>query len=340
MANPINEPAGDRLARLKQKEAALRKRLLQSALLAVTALIAVCAVGIAWFVNNSRVTGSGVQVQTSGPPFELASVGSTPVPTESGATSGESYTTNNVIYSATTGAKTLVTWLVDANSNLRNHAPATGLQPGTNGKLTFYVIPKQENLGAVNCSFEVIPYGDAAAGATETITINDKRYAPLPTESRASALLQGHLLFFAGYNASNNTYATRLTADTPFKSTDLDATQGEMKTTDPVPFTIYWIWPEQFKQYADTGTNHLFAAPGEAGSDYNKLIADINANKGKYFADDTPSYAVPNTVPEVSHGMSSYNLDQCSSFYNNADQCLGSTVKYLMLRLSVTEGGA
>ena len=112
-------------------------------------------------------------------------------------------------------------------------------------------------------------------------------------------------------------------------------------TNQPVPVTLYWVWPEYFQNFVLTGnTNYyknLFAAAGDAKSDYGALQTDMNDHKANYFYGAANGTSAAN-APAVSASMTSGNTAICSALYNNADEQIGNKVKYIQLRISAQEG--
>ncbi|MDD4849979.1 MAG: hypothetical protein PHO10_04700 [Gemmiger sp.] len=328
-----SDPAQEK--RLSAQEKAIHKQLVQSALLAFTALIAICAVGIAWFVNNSRVSGNGVEVQSSGAPFELASAGDVGQYPPSADVVGDKDTTAlttppTPLYT-TSGANTLVTWMVNGTSSLNNAAGSTKkLQPGSSGSITFYVLPKTAALGTLKFTLGLTPYqvskNDTDAGRVQ---IADKIYAaPLDSTDTTSAavysLLQGHLLFFKNYNKATQTY-----------SGWVDGSFTQSFTGKPVgtavSITLYWVWPLQFTNYLYTGTGNLFAT---ANDDFTALVTNnMNNAHERYFHANTGTLTLPNIDPS----MDATAIKTCTGYYNAADELLGNSIRYLQLELTATE---
>ena len=82
---------------------------------------------------------------------------------------------------------------------------------------------------------------------------------------------------------------------------------------------------------------NLFAAAGDAKSDYGALQADMNEHKANYFYGAANGTSAAN-APAVSTDMSFSDTAICSALYNNADEQIGNKVKYIQLRISAQEG--
>jgi hypothetical protein len=183
------------------------KQLVQSAMLTFTAFLAIAAVCIAWFINNTAVSGGGVQVQTEGSRFVLASTGDKGrFDTAPRFIEGAKKTIHGTEYNTTSG--TAVAWMVSGESNIYNQADGkASLSPGSTGKITFYIIPQAANLGTINCELKITPYRVLEENETVTgeITVDQESIAPLDETENANiySLLQGHVLFFRAKNGNN-----------------------------------------------------------------------------------------------------------------------------------------
>ena len=162
--NSIKEKTSDELL----EEIAVNKRKLKrSFVFAFVALIAVIALGIAWFMSNSKVTSTGTSVSAQDDRlFELASVGERQTAEASylkdeskknilsaGAErTYDSYIENGTevqkkqTYHVGTGS---LAWYLDSQESIL---------PGANWKLEFYIIPKKDDVKSVTVSFDINGY--------------------------------------------------------------------------------------------------------------------------------------------------------------------------------------
>ena len=162
--NSIKEKTSDELL----EEIAVNKRKLkQSFGFAFVALIAVIALGIAWFMSNSKVTSTGTSVSAQDDRlFELASVGER-------QTAEASYLldeSKKSILSAGT-EKTYASYIENGTEVQKEQTYHVGtgslawyldsqesILPGANGKLEFYIIPKKDDVKSVTVSFDINGY--------------------------------------------------------------------------------------------------------------------------------------------------------------------------------------
>lgn len=306
----------------------LRKEQIQHIVLAVIALIVIIALCWAWFVSNTRVSGTGIQISSQGSRFELATTG-----TNTGVYDGDKSVlgTEEVIagkpYYTTSGEKTAVSWMVGADSNLKNTSKNQTLQPNSSGRLDFSVIPLVDDLGTLNFTLKVIPYGDGTSTDEGAVEIGGAYYVPLSDGVEASQLLMGHLLFFSSYNQRNK-YAGRLMSGETFHLTPLNQIGAKV----PQNYSIYWIWPGYFDQYMTRGNDQsLFSNAVGNDSDYQSMLKDINWNPSYFFINNGGK------IPTVSANMSSADIGICSNYYNNGDETIGTNVRYVQLQLTAVE---
>lgn len=327
--NSIKEKTSDELL----EEIAVNKRKLkQSFGFAFVALIALIALGIAWFISNSKVTSTGTSVSAQDDRlFELASVGerqeaeATYLLDESkksilsaGAKKTyASYIENGTevkkqqIYHVGTGS---LAWYLDSQESIL---------PGANGKLEFYIIPKKDDVKSVTVSFDINGYvytTDRRAVKSENTTLQN--------------LIQGHILFFQQLDDVYG-YQKWLKADEPFV---IEApNNGSFQKDVPYKVTIYWIWPQYFRNYVYTqkstqGDLFTDGANQTSDSDYARINTFINSQRtvetsqNKLFYDESREVQVES---DINKNMAQNTLDQCSKYYNKADEYIGTNAKYI-----------
>ena len=305
------------------------KDFLVSGLFVLAAIVAIFAC-LAWFAANNRVSATGGTIGAKADRYTLTAAGEG----ESGAHVGyyeRSERTPEEKY-AIDGLDTTDAMTVTLGSNLNNET-AGSLYPGARGKITFTVKPLVSDLDGVTISLSrllkvtntVGVVGDGGTLASEVATL--------------LGLAKGHLLFFT--SCENGYYSNRITDSKIVLSPDDFCRKGSSETTEPVTVNLYWVWPEYFQNFILTGnTNYyknLFAAAGDAKSDYGALQADMNAHKANYFYGAANGTSAAN-APAVSADMSFSDTAICSALYNNADEQIGNKVEYIQLRISAQEG--
>lgn len=304
------------------------KDFLVSGLFVLAAIVAIFAC-LAWFAANNRVSATGSTIGAKGPRYTLTAEG------ESDAHVGYYERSERTPEEKQTIADldTADAMTVTLGSNLNNET-AGFLYPGARGKITFTVTPRTDNLGDITINLSRV------LKVTDGGVVKDE--GTLTSEAATLlGLVKGHLLFFT--KCDNGYYSDRVINNQITIPKSKFCEDG--KTTNPtkksVPVTLYWVWPEYFQNFVLTGnTNYyknLFAAAGDAKSDYGTLQTDMNEHKANYFYGAANGTSAAN-APTVSADMSSSDTAICSALYNNADEQIGNKVEYIQLRISAREG--
>ena len=350
----------------------------RTGIIVVAAFIVMIVASIAWFVSNTRVDATGVAIQPADMPFDLAAAG-----TESNASAdrgmydelltvslGASREIEGKKYWSTDGSHTSICWAVTPESNMNNtgeDGKPTGIEPGSYGKMTFYIIPNKD--GSLKVTLDLVLTGYQIADNKkneENVTQNDLTEV---TDSSLQQLLEGHVLLFAGYNEKAGCYkgwisrdagewSMRLGSETEAavlesKSGKLTWNNTNAKKDTAYPVTIYWIWPERLESYlrkADgySGKNPLLFSENPS-SEENALSAlpknlfetmgevEENSSSNRYFRwEDSEKFQENVTKDTLSQIREKFNpalYSMVAVYYDAADQYLGKNVQYVQLEL-------
>lgn len=304
------------------------KDFLVSGLFVLAAIVAIFAC-LAWFAANNRVGATGSTIGAKGPRYTLTAAGEG----ESDAHVGYYERSERTPEEKQTidGLDAADAMTVTLGSNLNNET-AGSLYPGARGKITFTVTPLVSDLNGVTINLSRVLKAKGVGVVEDGGTLASEVATLL-------GLAKGHLLFFT--SCENGYYSNRITDSKIVLSPDDFCRKGSSETTEPVTVNLYWVWPEYFQNFILTGnTNYyknLFAAAGDAKSDYGALQADMNAHKANYFYGAANGTSAAN-APAVSADMSFSDTAICSALYNNADEQIGNKVEYIQLRISAQEG--
>lgn len=304
------------------------KDFLVSGLFVLAAIVAIFAC-LAWFAANNRVSATGSTIGAKAARYSLTAAGEGDDGAHVGYYERTDAEKQNIAKLDTTDAMT-----VTLGSDLNNES-AGSLYPGARGKITFTVTPLVDDLNGVtiNLSRVLKVTGNDVVGDGGTLA---------PEAATLLGLVKGHVLFFTSCD-QNGYYSGRVVdskIEIPRKAfcENGDVTKP---TNKPVTINLYWVWPEYFQNFVLIGnTNYyknLFAAAGDAKSDYGALQADMNEHKANYFYGAANGTSAAN-APAVSSSMSFSDTAICSALYNNADEQIGNKVKYIQLRISAQEG--
>ena len=328
----------------------------------LAALIAIIAASIAWFVSNNKVDLTGMSIRAAGSEFDLAAYKNNAESTNGvydkllSVPTGEPAINNE--YLATSGNSTAISWAITDNSNLRNEKDESlGIEPGSSGSITFYIIPHKS--GALNVSLTLSLTG---YNLTDTGSLTD-------IKEDAQQLLEGHILLFAGYNKDNNSYKGWISKDgdswtmsledkpslSQNKNGELIWSNENATAEKAYPVTVYWIWPELLESYlrnaaSYTGTrpllfpaeknendpdNNLEALPSKLFEKMCDESSDISVNSNRYLRWETAAENVTvNTLKQIREQYNPALYGNVAAYYDLADQYLGSNVQYVKLTLN------
>lgn len=301
------------------------KDFLVSGLFVLAAIVAIFAC-LAWFAANNRVSATGSTIGAKAARYSLTATGEGEPDAHTGYYERADAEKQNITRLDTTDAMT-----VTLESNLNNES-AGSLYPGARGKITFTVKPLVDDLNGVTINLSRV------LKVTGNVVVEDGKTLTSDAQTLLG-LAKGHLLFFT--SCQNGYYSGRV-VDSKIRIDKSEfCKKGSSETTESKEVSLYWVWPEYFQNFVLTGnTNYyknLFAAAGDAKSDYGALQADMNAHKTNYFYGAANGTSAAN-APAVSSSMSFGDTAICSALYNNADEQIGNKVEYIQLRISAQEG--
>lgn len=327
-------------------------------ILAVLAIV--FALTTAWFMNNSRVSGTGTNISTAADRFEIRSKGSKGVHDDvlqsiKGA-DGFWYSVVNSIRSSS-GSESSVNWLLSENSNQKNYSDHDvtfngttdkredyAIEPGSKGELTFYIVPTLDGDLSLDLTFSVTPYRVESNGTYTTVSGELEG-----SDAYANQFLTGHILYFLK-KVSNGTATYEWIENETFHIDIPDA-----KANVEYEYSIYWVWPQNLSRILlNTGDPYLNGQEIEFdGVDMEirpLVIEDMKKNPEKYFFNSligkplTTNYAevdeidsIHNCSPETTKYNVQYFVD-LSSYYNQADQIIGRRISFVEVSLRVSGG--
>lgn len=332
-----NSPENLSVEELHTRIAEDKKKAVRSLFMALSALVVMVGFCIAWFVSNNRVNATGMNITAaSAVSFELASKGKRQdaeqnhLKNETDQTilqEGKPYL--DVYY---TGFSNLA-WRLDEN---------VMLMPGASGKLTFYIVPRKDNLKNAKLTFTLKAYKDDAT--TGRAVVSD--------DIQLQNLVMGHILFFQNRNADGSYeswIAPGVNGDYLSNNAEYSfevSPENGFEKDKPYPVTLYWVWPNYIRNYVYTNQNGaLFTNANSA--DYTKLVTFLNTENFQsntteqkyskiFYVKSGSSTTTTNPVSgEISSSMTDAVLNECNECYNNADQYIGKNARYLYVDMSV-----
>ena len=330
-----------------------KKKAVKSFAFAVAAAVALIALCIAWFVSNNRVNGilGGISAKKSG--IEIGSKGSAGVhddllqkiksgliyhlPKEAGEKQHD------------TSQGESINWLLKDDSNMNNYDNGnpfaqTGkiyrkeyaMEPGTKGKLDFFIKSYADGDLSLEFSLDVAPY-----------TMNGETQQAVEKTSIEAQLLSGHILYFLGETQKDSTIKYTWLKDGTFQITIPDA-----KSDKEYDYYIYWVWPLNLSTILlNNGDDFLngneveFDDKDPTGALRNEIVADMAADPGRYFFSSLTDSPLDKDYVEVQEILNihqssgsdpTYNKQlfvDLSSYYNQADMKIGGKISLITATL-------
>lgn len=324
-----------------------KKNARRSLRLAFTALLAIIAVCIAWFVSSNQVSVTDVKTSAQDDvPFDIASTGDR----QSGEKDYFKDENGNILLE---GTERHYDQYIDVESGKEEPTGKTfyvggsgiawhmngdqSLVPGAGGKLEFYIIPKRTGLTSVTIKLNMEGY---------TLDEENNKVQKL-TNTKIQNLLNGHILLFR-YQDDQYGYHGWLGAD--HRITINAPTRGDNDNTFvpniPYKVTLYWKWPQYFRNYiytqrstyGDLFTDEMAATYSD---EYNSLVKFVNDQKsisgddGKLFYDaNGKETSISGTIDK---NMSDDTLDDCTTYYNQADEYIGNNTQYVYIQIKIDQ---
>lgn len=337
-----------------------KKKAVRSLFMALSALVVMVGFCIAWFVSNHRVNATGMNIEAANAQdFQLASKGKRQEAEQKYLKNEDSQNilNNGTAYLINSDGK-----MIDASDDTDNtenyYVGFTNLawrldddvtlMPGTSGSMTFYIIPRKENLTSANLTFTLKAYED------------DKKtgVAAVSKDNQLQNLVMGHILFFRNRDADGS-YAgwiapdengSYLTGNSEYSFTVTPENKTTFEKDKPYPVTLYWIWPNYIRNYIYTNQNgSLFTNPDS--SDYKNLLKFLNKenfqnneaeqkySKIFYVKPDSGATSAKDSTGgngnQINSNITDAVLNECNEAYNNADQYIGENARYLYVDVTV-----
>lgn len=294
-------------------------------------LLLFSAVSLGWFTSNKYVEDNSMGLTATKNPFELGSENK-PGSFDGYLSVNDGYNLQNVPLNgggsinltATGEGKPEVKWLMSNTSNFGNLTDK-GIEPGSSGMLTFYVIPCQNT--SLNLRFTL----DMALYDSEAVENADNSTHIIPDSEAVTDLIKGHVLFFREYDEINRIYSQPITEE----GFTLSINNANKDTAYRVDF--YWIWPLFADQIILPENDALLRAKG-----YKRIIPDglsliSETNLPVFFADSGEiTYDMIESVSAGS-GSAAFNTEHYNILngkWNEADQLIGTNAGYIELKLT------
>lgn len=273
------------------------KNFLVSGLFVVAAVVIILAC-LAWFFNNSQVTATGVGVSAAGARYSIMADGD-----------------KKGVYDQPSGLGSSDSMNVSVTSNLNNYDGTGTLAPGSYGQITFTVTPMTKDLRdiKIQLSRDIKPRNGSSV------------------DSSVGLLASGHILFFE--DTDGDFYKDPVLDDELTIARNSFCEKDSSETTKSVTKTLYWVWPEHFRNIVLTGRlnyeKNLFAPT--SGDGYTDLLDLINGENS------WQRFFVTKPAASASGSMPTSEMQECSDAYDAADEKIGREIQYMQVRLTAEE---
>ena len=364
---------------LKKEIEKKKKKAAQNFVFALAAAVALVAVCIAWFVNNTRVSAGLGTISAKYSGIEIGSKGAGGVhddflqEVKNGITYHLSGVNSDKKHDTSQGAS--INWLLGSDSNMNNYDAGKtfedtkkefrkdyAMEPGTKGKLDFFIKSYDEGDLSLKFSLDIVPYQTTSTGTTSTTNSTN---TTTPTDTTTSAavvkdsdsvgLLSGHILYFLGEKQNSNTGANSIKYTWIKDGTFTIKIPNAQKDTE-YEYSIYWVWPLNLSTILlNTGDEFLngstieFDDKDNTGGLRNEIVEDMKAKPEKYFFSSLTGGPLDENYAEVKeiekiHACSGKTSESdetydkqlfvdLSSYYNQADMKIGGAISFITATL-------
>lgn len=335
----------ENLEELKKEK---KKRIRQILIFVIAAIIVIIALCIAWFVSNNRVNGISGRISAKESGIEIGSRGSQGVHDDILKQVKSDLTYHLPSEGSTNQHDTSlggsINWLLNSDSNMNNYSEGksfsdTGakfrkdyaMEPGTKGRLDFFIKPYEEGNLSLEFSLDIVPY-----------VMDDDNPQVVDKTSTASQFLSGHIVYFLG-ETQNDTVNYTWIKDGRFQITIPKAEKDKEYN-----YSIYWVWPLNLSTILLNkndeflnGSNIEFDDKDATGKLRNQIVTDMTIHPEKYFFSSLTgkplgtNYEEVNAIADIhkySGANSTYDKQlfvDLSSYYNQADMKIGESISFI-----------
>ena len=331
-----------------------KRKVARSIIFIAAAAIAFIAICIAWFVSNNRVSGTSGTVSAKYSGIEIGSEGKAGVHDDllQGIKNGITSYFPKEKEEHDTSQGGSINWMLSENSNMKNYKDGdsfnetTGaeyrkeyaMEPGTKGKLDFFIKPYEAGDLSLNFSLDISPFH------IET----DDKPVTVGNNTAEAGLLSGHILYFLREEKSDEKIAY-----TWIKNGKFQIEIPNAKKDKKYNYSIYWVWPLNLSTILlNKGDSFLnenaveFEDKDPTGTLRNTIVTDMEKHPDKYFFSSLTGKPLDINYAEVKeisniHKNSGKNdgiydkqlFVDLSSYYNQADMKIGAGISFVTATL-------
>ena len=330
-----------------------KKKVVQNTVFIMAAAFVLIALCIAWFVSNNRVNGILGRISAKKSGIEIGSTGSQGVHDDILQKVERALTYHlpdkGSDHQHDTSQGESINWLLNSDSNMNNYNEGksftdTGakfrkdyaMEPGTKGKLDFFIKPYEEGDLSLEFSLDIVPY--VMDGDTPQVVDNKTSTAP--------QFLSGHIVYFLGETQNDDTVTYTWIKDGRFQITIPKAEKDKEYN-----YSIYWVWPlnlstillNENDEFLN-GSTIEFDDKDATGALRDQIVTDMTIHPEKYFFSSLTGKPLDTNYEEVkaierihsSGANSTYDKQlfvDLSSYYNQADMKIGENISFITATL-------
>lgn len=318
---------------VKDEDRNRRKSFMKLLVVGFMLIVVVVFGALGWFAANKNNSASGASLKVADAGFELA--------VDSG---DETYKALYSMLDAADIGDGLKTGNEGQTIWWRMESADSKLQPGSRGKLEFYVTPNaDQDIEALKYSLSVRAFTadttesiDENESAVEVVTALHEVTSATTTQNikKGKDSLCSHIMFFKGQDPASHKYYGLISNKNRFVLDPETAVYSQVDNS--YKYTIYWIWPKYFGQIiAAQGSDGLFDTTAETYSGETGDASLVNAYLSDNFS--TIFRFTDNSTSALLNDTAA-NYDKLSEGYNNADQIIGNFLDYSLISLTVDIG--
>ncbi len=313
-----------------------KKQAKRSTMLAISALIAIIALCIAWFVANNLVKGVSSQISAkSDIAYKLASVGNNRQDTIDGTDKLTLHEGEKVSYEKYYDTETST----EVEHKQTYHVGTVGLawymngqetmSPGARGKLEFYVIPQHDGGSSVDVKLELKAYKENEEKKVEEVTVADGKKS-------VQDLVKGHILLFQNLNDQDGYSGWCYDSGKKENIIHVQAPKDGFEKNVPCKVTVYWVWPKYFRNYIYNSRyvdGDLFEE--NTTDDAQNVLKFVQSKDGQKLLFAMKDGTEAEYLSGIGTDMADNIYNECNQYYNQADEWFGGQTDYIYVNATL-----
>lgn len=281
-----------------------------------------------WFTMNKNADVTGGDMKSVSLPFELKTEGTEGFLDSCLDSSYKRLGADSGVLTTADGQS--IQWLVTKEYNANNYKDSetnedgTGIHPGSNGTLRFWIVPKEQQTIKVNYNLKITPYKKQYPTTTDGKTDYDVEPSPVAlgeSDKNLADYVDSHILFFRHYD---ETYYSDMIDDDFKEEIKFTENDGELQ---PYEVTVYWVWPETLGEAVLENSGKGVICQTIKGT--SEVLNKLNENPGGFLKGYYGESKL--TQDDITKNYSKLSIQ-----YNNADEDIGDYIMFLTAEMTVS----